>query len=361
MGALANVAVSEEKGGDSAPKYPLGERLKAWWLGQEPEGTQGESAPKYPLGVRLRSWWRGEEPEGIFTQGHFEESDDPDRTDGRQAPTKKASKIPEMAKTGPYWTPARVTAAQMVWGQGFATPGDQRYLTNLVNVAGLNPDMSILDLSAGLGGAARALSERFGGLWITALETSPELAKAGMEQSTMAGMAKKVPLQSFDPAKPAWKKKFDLAFARESFYQLEKKEVLLLAIAKSLKPTGQCLFTDLVVREEGLSSPALDAWMGSEPSPVYPWSVEQYRAFFDKLKLPVSLSPLDLTEDYCTLVVDGWWNAQNTILRAKQSGNYDEQVLAALIDEVGRWAARTAALQSGDLSVYRFYSDKRRR
>lgn len=314
--------------------------------------------------MRLKAWWLGEYPEDIFVGSDFDESEAPEdagAADGPSPPRKKAAKTPKMANAGPYWAPARVTAAQMVWGQGFATPGDQRYLMNLVNVAGLNPDMSILDLSAGLGGAARALSERFGGLWITALEASPELAEAGMEQSTMAGMAKKVPLQNFDPAMPAWKKKFDLAFARESFYQLEKKEVLLLAIAKSLKPAGQCLFTDLVVREEGLSSPALDAWMGSEPNPVYPWTVEKYREFFDKLKLPMSLSPLDLTEDYCNLVVSGWWNAQNTILRAKESGNYDEQVLAALIDEVERWAARTAALQSGDLSVYRFYSDKRRR
>jgi hypothetical protein len=75
----------------------------------------------------------------------------------------------------------------------------------------------------------------------------------------------------------------------------------------------------------------------------------------------MSLSPLDLTEGYCNLVVSGWWKAQNTILQAKKSGNYDEEVLATLGDEVERWAARTAAMQSGDLRVFRFYSDKRRR
>lgn len=330
---MANVAVSEEKRG------------------------------KYPLGVRLKAWWLGEETEEVFARSHSEDSDefdDGEAADDLPSPAKKVPSTPKTVDPGTYWAPARLTAAQMVWGKGFATPGDEAYLMNLVNVAGLKPDMSILDLSAGLGGAARALSERFGGLWITALEMSPELAKLGMEQTKMAGMTKKVPLESFDPAKPDWKKKFDFAFARESFYQLEKKEVILLAIAKSLKPTGQCLLTDLVVREEGLSSPVLDAWKASEPNPVYLWSVDQYRAFFKKLNLPMSLSPQDLTEGYCNLIVSGWWNAQNTILRAKESGDYDEEVLAALGDEAERWAARTAALQSGDLSVYRFYSDKRR-
>ncbi len=339
VGALANVAVSAGKRSDSAPKYPIGLRLKAWWLGEE-------TADLFARG-----------PSGDLE----EDFDDEAGADGLASPPKKASGTPKMVDTGTYWSPARITAAQMVWGKGFARPGDEAYLMSLVNVAGLKPDMSILDLSGGLGGAARALSERFGGLWINGFEMSPELAKIGMEQAKMAGMTKKVPLESFDPAKPHWKKKFDFAFARETFYQVEKKEIPLLAIAKSLKPTGQCLLTDLVIREEGLSSPALDAWKASEPNPVYPWTVDKYREFFEKLTLPMSLSPLDLTEGYCNLIVSGWWNAQNAILRAKKSGDYDEEVLATLGDEAERWAARTVALQSGDLCVYRFYSDKRRR
>ena len=335
VGALANVAVSAGKPSDPASKYPFRVRLKAWWL--------------------------GEETADVFARSHFEDSAGDSEEPDLPTPSKKASSTPKIVNTGTHWAPARIAAAQMVWGQGFAKPGDKAYVISLVNIAGLKPDMSIIDLSAGLGGPARALSERFGGLWIDGFEMSPELAKVGKEQTKMAGMTKKVPLETFDPAKPPWKKKYDFAFARESFYQIEKKEMLLLAIAKSLKPSGQCLLTDLVVREKGLSSPALDAWKASEPNPVYPWSVDQYREFFEKLKLPMSLSPLDITEDYCNLVVSGWWNAQNTILRAKKSGDYDEEVLATLGDEAGRWAARTAALQSGDLGVYRFYSDKRRR
>lgn len=341
VGAVDNVAVSADKRSDSAPKYPLGVRLKAWWSGEE----------------TAEVFARGQSEDLAGDSGEFDDGE----ADGLPSAPKKTSGTPIVVNTDTYWAPARIAAAQMVWGKGFAGPGDEAYLMSLVNVAGLKTDMSILDLSAGLGGAARALSERFGGLWINAFEMSPELAQVGMEQSKMAGMTKKVPLESFDPAKPHWKKKFDFAFARETFYQIKKKEILLLAIAKSLKPTGQCLLTDLVLREEGLSSPELDAWKTSEPNPVYPWSVEQYRTFFEKLSLPMSLSPLDLTEGYCNLVVSGWWKAQNTILRAKKSGNYDEEVLATLGDEVERWAARTAAMQSGDLRVFRFYSDKRRR
>lgn len=250
-------------------------------------GNRSDSAPKYPIGVRLKAWWLGEEAAEVFARRKLEDSDGfDDESAGGEAedvhpsPPKEDSSTTEPADTGTYWTPARISAAQMVWGPGFAGPGDEAYLMSLVNVAGLTADMSIIDLSAGLGGALRALSERFGGLWIYAMEMSPELAKAGMEHTRMAGMKKNVPIEGFDPAKPEWKKKFDFAFARETFYQIEKKEIVLLAIAKSLKPTGKCLLTDLVVREEGLSSPALDAWKASEPNPVHPWSVDRYQKKF---------------------------------------------------------------------------------
>jgi len=49
--------------------------------------------------------------------------------------------------------------------------------------------MSILDLGAGLGGPARILVEKLS-LWITSREISAELARAGMDLSIAAGMAK---------------------------------------------------------------------------------------------------------------------------------------------------------------------------
>ena len=49
--------------------------------------------------------------------------------------------------------------------------------------------MSILDLGAGLGGPARTLVEKLG-LWITGREISAELARAEIDLSIAAGMAK---------------------------------------------------------------------------------------------------------------------------------------------------------------------------
>ncbi len=326
-------------------------------IDEEDEGE--EAAPHYPFRVRLKAWWEGENAADVFARKYpdgLEKEEDDEPSDKSPAPRTKEKYNPDK-----MWVPTRIDAAQMVWGKGFIAPGDEAYLFNLVNVANLKPDMSILDLSGGLGGPARLLSERFG-LWINAFDTSAELAEIGMEQSKMAGMTKKVPVESYDPAKPEWqKKKFDFIFSREAFFQIPKKEVTLLAIAKSLKPEGQCLITDLVLREKDLKSKAVDEWIASESQPVQLWTVARYRELFEKLSLPTSLSPQDLTQDYCALIVNGWRKAQAKMAKAKKSGNFDPEVMACLGEEAERWAKRTVALQSGDLQVYRFYSDKKSR
>ena len=330
-------------------------------IDEEEEGA--ETPAHYPFRVRLRAWWEGENAADVFARKYpdgLEKEEDDEESSDKPPPLHEPRKV-ERYNPDKMWVPARIEAAQLVWGKGFVVPGDEAYLFNLVNVANLKPDMSILDLSAGLGGAARLLSERFG-LWISAFDISPELAQIGMEQSKMAGMTKKVPVDFFDPAKPEWaEKKFDFIFARESFFQIPKKEGTLLAMAKSLKPEGQCLTTDLVLREKDLKSKAVDEWIASEPQPVHLWTVARYRELFEKLNLPTSLSPHDLTQDYCALIVNAWRKAQAKIANGQKSGKFDTETLECLAKEADRWAKRTAALQSGDLQVYRFYSDKKSR
>jgi hypothetical protein len=92
----------------------------------------------------------------------------------------------------------RATVAQWLWGPGFIMPGDEHYVLELVKPFGLTPAMSMLDLSAGLGGPARAIAEAYG-TYVTGLERSPERAKRGMEMSVTANLGKKATITQFNP------------------------------------------------------------------------------------------------------------------------------------------------------------------
>lgn len=162
------------------------------------------------------------------------------------------------------WAPTRREAAQIVWGEGFIGPHEESYVLSFVNILGLKPEMSILDLRAGLGGPSRLLVERLG-VWITGREISAELASEGMELAHKAGMAKKATIDHIDPVAPDLpEKKYDVAFAIDTFYRIEDKTAFLGAIAASLKPKAQISFTDLVASDEDHGE-ILQQWMDLEP------------------------------------------------------------------------------------------------
>ena len=219
--------------------------------------------------------------------------------------------------------------------------------------------MSVLDIGAGLGGAARIISERFG-VWITALESSQFLVSEGMELSVMAGLSKKVPVTIFDPnAAELPEKKFKFIFSKDTFYRLEHKTEWLDAIAASMNQTAQFMITDIVtVGDHTDESPLTKSWRSSESDLIHLWSLEKYNKYFGGKKLATLHAPLDVTKNYCDAVVSGWWRAQQAMRKLKRSGDYEAELFDALAQEAEVWALRTAALQAGELAVYRFYGNK---
>ncbi len=257
------------------------------------------------------------------------------------------------------WPAARREAAQIVWGEGFIGPHDEPYILSLVNILRLNPEMTILDLGAGLGGPTRVLAEKQH-LWVTGREISAELASAGMELAHKAGLALKAPIERIDPAAPDLPtKKHDVVLAFDAFYRIEDKAQFFDAIGASLKPTAQVIFTDLVAGEKANGGNAVKRWTDLDPEPVHLWTVGDYSEALKKQGLSIGLTPLDLTGSYCDRVISGWWKAQQRLREIKARGDGDVALLAALVREVEMWACRTEALQSGELAVYRIYGDRK--
>ena len=164
----------------------------------------------------------------------------------------------------PLWSATRLDVAEKLWGEGFVSPGSEDYLPTLVKPLGLNPAMSVLDLGAGLGGTTRLMAKQFGA-WVTGLESSPLLVKAGMERSYKLGLVRQAPIQAYDPEAFRYPKRVDAVFAKEAFFTVIDKAGLLDNLVVVLKPRGQVLFTDYVTDPGGLESPALASWAAREP------------------------------------------------------------------------------------------------
>ena len=302
-----------------------------------------EDKDAFSLRDRLKAWWDG--------------------TELLDKPAKPMSAVkPE--ETGPIryevpkqrWETSRVSLVQKVWGEGFTTPGGRKYTTDMVTSFGLDPAKTVLELGTGLGGAARAMCEKFG-VWVTGFEVDPDLAVAGMALSVKAGMGEKVPVQVFDPDTFEHKgASVDCVFSKEFLFSVKDKNKFLKEIEHLLKPKGQFMFTDFMLSEVHLRSPTLENWIENEPQTPRPWALEDYEIGLIAAKLEVRVTE-DITETFRAMVIKGW--ADYTA--STESGSVGSESAPALVDEVELWTRRIQAIDSGDLKVYRIHAFKKER
>lgn len=310
-------------------------------IGESAE-TKGAVKSKIPFRRRFEAWWNGYE-----LVAREAESD--------QGPPEDAPKL-QYEPSDEHWSLGRIDLVQQVWGEGLTGPGGKERILELVKPLALNPAMSLLELGAGLGGAARIVADHFG-VWVTGFEADARLVEAGMAISTQAGFAKKAPVQSFDPehfeAKP---KSCDALFSKEFLFTVQDKDRLFRLFNTMLKDDGQILLTDYVLAEPGKSSPALDAWAKSEPAKPAPWALEDYVKVLTELKLDIRITE-DITEDTRKLITEDWGRYMASV----NHDGLDNASISAMVDEAELWTRRVKLLESGDLKVCRIHALKKMR
>lgn len=247
-----------------------------------------------------------------------------------------------------------------MWGSGFLGAGGSELVLELVALVGITPAMSVLEVGAGIGGAAQALVDQYG-IWISCHEDTDDCVRVGNELTKMAGAANRVRLTRYDPetielGAGTW----DCILSRETLYRIEDKARLVDQLRQALKLNGQLVLTDYVLARPGLDSEAVRNWLDAEEGDPKPWSAEEYEACFKKHKITSSVTPLDLTETYCDLITSGWWSFQKRVTEIKpSSGKQRTELLRALEADAALWAKRLAALKSGDVKVCRLYAQKK--
>jgi SAM-dependent methyltransferase len=301
---------------------------------------------------RLWAWWEGYELPRDKAQASADAAEA--AASGARPPAgpplSEADRKANTSRFGkPLWSASRIQVAEKIWGTGFSTPGGDDFIPYLIKPLGLNPKFSVLDLSAGLGGATRLMAKSYG-CWVTGLEASPVLAAAAQERSVMAGLAKQAAIAHYDPDNLKLAKRFDCIFSKEFFVFVRNREALTDAMEACLKPGGQLLFTDYVL--EGAGGAALKAWIDHEPMEPHPRTLAQVVDSLQQRNLDIRITE-DITDRHRSLIV----GAIQTLTGFLEKHALDQETKLAVLDEVELWARRVAALQDG-LRCYRFFALK---
>ena len=276
----------------------------------------------------------------------------------RGAPSASESDVPSaaamaarLAPEEPAWPPDALAVRQWLWGEGFHIPGNAEYVRAFVAPLAPRPAMRLLEVGAGLGGAARLVAGESGAS-VAALERDPELARRGRQMSAAAGLLKRAPVYLTDPETLELRVgEFAGIFGREATHMVADKERFLRVLIDSLEPRGLLLLTEIVVAEPAIEARARAAWAAFQPFRVRLWSLGQYVDCLRGLGVEL-LAADDITAQYKGQIVGGWDNLLRTIdLRALPRAHR-----RAVVDEAERWVKTIAALDNGGLRLYRFHA-----
>lgn len=298
-----------------------------------------------PWRVKLRAWWEGEEvsiPQTLDAAGGSS-------TKAVQAPP--AITIPPLLP----WETEAIRIQEQVWGAGYYKPGGEEHVLGLAKPFGLNPSLTVMDFGAGLGGGTRALVNEFG-VWVSGLEPTADLAKAGKEMSIKAGLEKKADIVRYSPEGFEPKQgSFDCILSSETLYLVLDKAKLIKTFEWCLKPRGQVSITDFVRGDDIEMDDQKLQGLGLKPEDqTYFASGTDYLKWFRENNFDLRVNE-DITDRYRKMIMDGW-------LEFTQAGGEKAAHAKALPEEVVKevqlWSRRVAAFDAGHLKVMRYYAIK---
>lgn len=321
-----------------------------------------KKADELPLKLKLKAWWEGYDPAEVAA-----------RLRAAQAGESPPPPPPPVAKTPsapinagdaelPFdpWDANRVEIAQYIWGEGYCGPGGPEHIVAMSKLLALSPEMSLLEIGSHLGGPARTLADKFG-TWVTGYEDSPRLVELANQKSTMAGMAKKADIKSYDPQKvETFDRHFDRAFAKEAFFTIENKGRLINLVEEHLKPSGLFLITDFVLGADTVvAKDSYKEWRAGEAEKRKPYMVTapEMVDHLKKARFNIRVNE-DVSSTYIDLINKAWAGADKVAAKLMKQDD-GEALIRMLLREAEYWSRRARLLESGDLRVWRILASKK--
>ncbi len=286
-----------------------------------------------PLKARLKAWWDGNATNAV---GGIESA---------PAASDIVIDTPDSTEPGPLWSPERIALVQQLWGNGCTRPGGADNTVDILRPLAIMPEMSVLDLAAGLAGDTKAVSKEFNA-WITAMESDPDLAALADKRSS-----ERVSVSQYDPEKldlPT--AKFNCIYAREQLCFLPDRQLALDKMSKALKPYGQMLLTDFAAKSK-TGGGALTAWQEKHQLSEPLWTLKQYRKHLADVKVDVRIFQDD-SDQFKALILEGWSRLVNDLTRSQLTRSFVD----TMVIEADRWLHTVRALDAGELRYLRVHA-----
>lgn len=310
-------------------------------------GDEDDAGPKVSLGTRLRAWWEGCDVSDLIDGEASAAAAAGEAADAVQALS--SDDFPESPMPGEvdHWTPQRIETVQRMFGEGRHLPGIASEIRALTDRLELTDQMKVLELGTGLAPLGRLIGSHTGAR-VTCVEPDPCLAEAAgaiVVNERLDAWVKIVNESIMEMEVPA--QSLDAVIARESLYTIQNKPPLLGRLVEFLKPGGQFLYVDFMLKTPEPKDPAVEAWCAMQPDNPHLIEAIEMRNIMGYFGFKVRAAD-EISDQYAKRVL----KTLKTFSKSLPTMPLRPRQKKWLLWEVDLWSRRVAAIESGEVGVF---------
>lgn len=186
---------------------------------------------------------------------------------------------------------------ELIYGRNFISPGGSATAREILSLATITPNMNILDVGCGLGGAAFLLAKTFGAR-VHGIDLSRNMLQLAQARCQDIQLTHTVTFEHADILRYERPAGFELVHSRDAFLHIHDKVGLLDAIQRCLPPGGLLLFSDYLCGA-GAKSADFAAYIRGREYDLH--TLEEYRVLLEQAGFEVLLAQ-DRTADFIVIL-----------------------------------------------------------
>jgi phosphoethanolamine N-methyltransferase len=166
------------------------------------------------------------------------------------------AKVGQLSEPGEY-DPAMLELLQILWGDGFLSPGGSGELDRLFEGSDIN-GCEVLDIGCGLGAIDELLVRRFGARSVIGVDIDPSLVAGMQRRVERAGLSDRIRGVKVEGGSlPFDASSFDVVFSKDSMVQIPDKPKIYADILRVLRSGGRFIASDWLRGGTGSYSPEM--------------------------------------------------------------------------------------------------------
>lgn len=170
----------------------------------------------------------------------------------------------DVGERGELYGENLVGMLEIVWGEGFLSPGGPEEVARLIDGVDL-AGKRVLDIGCGVGGIDVLLATRHRARHVTAIDVEETVLAIARRRAAAKGLGDSIEFVKVAPGPlPFPDAAFDVVFSKDSIVHVPDKHALMAEVFRVLRPNGRFVASDWLIGHDGEPSAAMATYIAAE-------------------------------------------------------------------------------------------------